>query len=267
MPRGFSDYDAARVQGRLWTPEALRPALWLDAADLSTITIATGVSEWRDKSGNGWNVVQGTAGNQPDYSLGALNGLNVLTYTSGKLLQTASNFTVLSGNPSFSTFALYRTTTANAGSVYGWGGNTGSTPLNSHGLYGDGTNQSYAYAGGNSFAINLVPNNEYGIMTYVKPAGAINVSGSVSFRNGTANNTGTPSSNTPNISSGFPISIGRWADYTLNTLVGDLAEFLILGYAASARERLAAEGYLSWKWGIRLAADHPFANRPPLIGD
>jgi hypothetical protein len=27
------------------------------------------------------------------------------------------------------------------------------------------------------------------------------------------------------------------------------------------------EGYLSWKWGIRLAADHPYANRPPLIGD
>ena len=31
--------------------------------------------------------------------------------------------------------------------------------------------------------------------------------------------------------------------------------------------RTAIEGYLSHKWAIPLAADHPYANRPPLIGD
>ena len=29
-----------------WTPASITTALWLDAADASTITIATGVSQW-----------------------------------------------------------------------------------------------------------------------------------------------------------------------------------------------------------------------------
>jgi hypothetical protein len=41
----------ALLQGRLWTPALLGPALWLTANDLSTISIATNVSQWRDKSG------------------------------------------------------------------------------------------------------------------------------------------------------------------------------------------------------------------------
>jgi hypothetical protein len=33
--------------------------LWLDAADSSAVTIATGVSQWNDKSGNAYNLTQG----------------------------------------------------------------------------------------------------------------------------------------------------------------------------------------------------------------
>jgi hypothetical protein len=42
--------------------------LWLDAADSSAVTIATGVSGWRDKSSNAYNLTQSTTGNQPSYS-------------------------------------------------------------------------------------------------------------------------------------------------------------------------------------------------------
>jgi hypothetical protein len=49
--------------------------------------------------------------------------------------------------------------------------------------------------------------------------------------------------------------------------VGDYGEVCWFSAAHTARERLVIEGYLSWKWAIPLAADHPFANRPPLIGD
>jgi len=50
MPRGSSAIDDARLQRRLWTLDLLRPALWLDWADVSTISLATGISEVRDKS-------------------------------------------------------------------------------------------------------------------------------------------------------------------------------------------------------------------------
>lgn len=47
------------------------PALWLDAADVSTVTVADGkVSNWADKSGNGRDVYQETAANQPVYEEG-----------------------------------------------------------------------------------------------------------------------------------------------------------------------------------------------------
>ena len=49
-------------------PLTLGPALWLDAADTTSITHISGsVSAWNDKSGNSHHVTQTTATNQPTY--------------------------------------------------------------------------------------------------------------------------------------------------------------------------------------------------------
>lgn len=51
-----------------WTPAQISTALWLDAADSSTVTLnGSTVSQWNDKSGNGRNAVQATAANQPGW--------------------------------------------------------------------------------------------------------------------------------------------------------------------------------------------------------
>jgi hypothetical protein len=47
--------------------------LWLDGADSSSITTATGVSQWNDKSGNGYNLTQGNTGSQPTRTGNLLN--------------------------------------------------------------------------------------------------------------------------------------------------------------------------------------------------
>jgi len=48
---------------------------WWDASDASTVTLnATTVSEWRDKTGNGRHLEQGTALNQPTYAAADLGG-------------------------------------------------------------------------------------------------------------------------------------------------------------------------------------------------
>lgn len=65
-----------------WSPAQLYPSWWLDANDSSSITIATGVSQWRDKSGNDRNAEQATAGSQPilvDWG----NGKNCLSFDGG----------------------------------------------------------------------------------------------------------------------------------------------------------------------------------------
>ena len=56
---------------------------WYDAADSAAVTLnGSTVSEWRDKSGGGRHVSQGTAGSQPTYTTAGQNGKNCLTFSS-----------------------------------------------------------------------------------------------------------------------------------------------------------------------------------------
>ena len=74
-----SDYTKQNVMTALPYYVAFSPrqigglALWLDGADSSTITMVTGVSQWNDKSGNGYNLTQGSTGSQPTRTGNLLN--------------------------------------------------------------------------------------------------------------------------------------------------------------------------------------------------
>lgn len=56
---------------------------WYDAADISTITISSGVSvsQWADKSGNGFHATQGTAARQPYTNTNTIAGKNVINFS------------------------------------------------------------------------------------------------------------------------------------------------------------------------------------------
>ena len=65
----------------VWNPSMIQTALWLDAADPSTITTVSGaVSQWNDKSGNGRHATQTTAGSRPAYSSTGFNSLPGVTF-------------------------------------------------------------------------------------------------------------------------------------------------------------------------------------------
>ena len=53
---------------------------WYDAADASTISTATGVSEWRDKSGGGYHLSQSTGNNQPASGTRTIGGKNAFDF-------------------------------------------------------------------------------------------------------------------------------------------------------------------------------------------
>ena len=64
-----------------WNPSMITTALWLDAADATTITeIGGAVSQWDDKSGNGRHASQSTPASRPTYTTAGQNGQNVLTF-------------------------------------------------------------------------------------------------------------------------------------------------------------------------------------------
>lgn len=102
----------ASVMAKPFTPLSLGPVLWLDASDTTTITASSGsVSQWNDKSGNGFNVAQSTSANQPVTGTDTLNSLNVLKFdgTNDTLIRTTATRLVNASNGTFSAFAVFKT--------------------------------------------------------------------------------------------------------------------------------------------------------------
>jgi hypothetical protein len=74
------------VGGGLPTTPVAGYQAWYDAADTGTFTIVSNrVSQWDDKSANGFNLTQGTAGDRPTYNAAprTINGVTCPEFTTG----------------------------------------------------------------------------------------------------------------------------------------------------------------------------------------
>ena len=288
MPRGYNILDSAFLENRLWLPTVLRPALWLDADDVSTISIATGVSEWRDKGPNARNVSQGTGGTQPTRTLDGLNGRAVLSFNGSQYLTSPAATSVWN--------FLHNTNGSTVVAV--WKAGNISDPNAAYGLLGTSAvataNIGYALitddrvaSSRNEKVIAQITRGVSGVATLgnlsVDQAHPPNVPTILSHiadpNNGTAVNrsflranktltqanadTAVPSAS----NASFALQIGACGNNT-TPLTGYIAEVIVLSSIASTNTRQILEGYLAWKWGLQnnLSADHPYLNRPPLIG-
>lgn len=252
MPRGRNDYETAQIQGRLWTPAVLRPAAWWDAADLSTIAYSgSAISQWSDKSGNGLH----TTGGAQTLEAISQNGLPGIVFP-------ASNPFALVGAGTASRSMIVATRPRITGGGTGFRGlcatgassGSGSMLLSNNGANKWGTWSTVDYSGG----IQLVAGTPYLLCMDGLDSGSF-------FRNGSSDGTysateGQPGGTANNGCIGGEVGNNQHYD-------GTIFEIVWMSSAMAVPQRQALEGYLSWKWGIALAADHPFANRPPLIGD
>jgi hypothetical protein len=257
--------------------------LWLDAADSSTITLSTTkVTQWNDKSGNGYNFTQSTSGNQPTYSSASLNSLNTITFTSANstyLLGTAS--TNFIGTNSLSVYGIFKTNNSTSGSsvfskaLYGY-----AAGRILYGYRDPGTPATIV--GGIGVASGP---NAYTDISDTYTAGSWRVFGFVSDRSGWTNTTyqnGTSigsttitADTTTNLTNAFPMLVGAYnnssgdanppqAGYYLD---GGVGELLVFNSALTTSQRQQVEGYLARKWGISISATlpspHPFKSFPP----
>lgn len=260
MPRGLSDYDSARVQGRLWTPAVLRPDAWLDVSDLSTIQYATGISQIADKSGRGNNVTQSTTGYQPTLLTNRLNGLPVAKFDgTDDALSFASGFMNAWSSVSF-IWVMYG---AGGDNNANFGPTTFSTGIEL--IYVNVISKPTLWRINNS---ELVGSNLYSTSNTAPTISSISSDANSSGAwNGGAAVSMTSSAGISPLNYNGVYNIGKYngnSGYAADMAFG---EWLIFNSFLSQRDRQMSEGYLSWKWAIPLAADHPFANRPPLIGD
>jgi len=245
----------------IWTPAQISTSLWLDAADASTITLnSTTVSQWNDKSGNDRNVLQANASLQPLYTLGGLNGLNIVNFDGADDVLNGIAMLNFFNNVSYSAFVVGRARTivtddvngyANEG-FYGDAGGFVAMYLRSSNLIG-----AYNWDGANKVATNAYTPNTV-VIGYSELSG-----GSIRIRTNGGSETITASSATVTLAG--TLQLGR--NYNSNTycLDGEIAEVIFTNAALSTTNRQLIEGYLAWKWGLsaNLPVDHPYKSTAP----
>jgi hypothetical protein len=256
------------LQPPLWTPADISTALWLDAADASTITQNTSfVSQWSDKSGNARHAIQATAANQPLYIDAAINGKGVISFDglNDSLEVVTSLFQAIGA---FEIFWVFRRD----------GATTAYNPilsLNRSGLSDGGAFHYYKDTGNGAsypFFLSSSPWGNYDLSsgnTYTNgsvyamsfAAGAINGNPWRVERFGTTEGGGTRGSS-PDI--GYTgLTICRQNQPPRSAMSTVCEVIIILDPSIDTRNRV--NGYLHHKWGLasNLPSNHPYKSAAP----
>ena len=228
--------------------------LWLDGADTSTIITSTGVSQWNDKSGNAYNLTQGSSGSQPSYAS------NLITFESNKYLNipasvmnnistwslifainpiSSSNWIMAKQKDNIDTYNVLSMTlnTATSGAIL-----TGSTGF----LYWRSMNagtQAVSTAAITTSTIQIVNLTYDGTNLYFYKNGVLEKTTAGTFA---IQNDITPSTYTLGVSI-YP------GGQILNPGVTNfrLGEMIIYSSFLNLTQRQQIEGYLAQKWGLK----------------
>jgi hypothetical protein len=270
-----------------WTPAAITTALWLDAADASTIsTSGSEVTQINDKSGNARNFT-GASGSRPSTGAATLNSKNILTFSADYLTSSpsAATWKFLHDATGSSVFVVATFgTTADPNTVYGlYGNNARSTSSNvgTSAFYDDRASlsrnnlmqhQISKGLGQNPVANQILqdsitPTAASVLAVLGDPSNATPANRSIiTINGGVEQNTNTESQTLSTSDPTFSFQIGACGNNEAS-LTGSLAEFIIVSGVASSTDRQRVEGYLAHKWGLtaNLPADHPFKTAAPTL--
>ena len=232
-------------------------ALWLDAADTTTITGGSAVTAWNDKSGNGVNAASPigtiTTNSTP------INKLNTIRFGTTSYLTIPS----LTLTTNITAFAVLRgVTTHGTGPAGYFFLGRGNQP--SFFTYTTGSGSfSALFASGNETDWSLPSSNYF----YNNP-GIVCVTNNASYVNGTQL-TLLSGSVPNNITAGTYTSLlvgGRGSGFT-DSVAFDYAELIVYNTSLTTSQRQQVEGYLAAKWGLRssIVSGHPFKSIPPCV--
>ena len=226
----------------------IQTALWLDAADASTVfTVSGAVSQWNDKSGNGRHATQGTVANRPSYSTNTISfdGVNdnlALTQPYGSTSQDS--------------LSLFAVASSNGTSVVL---GTADLTVFSHRTF---TTQIRPADGSTAASSAFTPtfaNSNYHLQSIVISGASIK-----SWDDASANANLTAARSLWNF--GGSQYLARGDGSAGNTVYQiNIREIIIAPVAVSDSIRQKLEGYLAHKWGLtaNLPAGHPYKTVGP----
>jgi len=238
-----------------WTPANIATAAWYDASDATTITHNIGaVSEWRDKSLNGYHLTQGTSGAKPTTGTQTINTLNGIDFDGVDDLLKNAAFTAPDAD-----FVVSFVVQPNEPI-----GNT-SYEVFCEIPYSNDSFIEAQYKGSTGVMKWYAPPDEGAL-------GGLSVSGAPTVytlhSEGTttsvyANGTLRESSTVTSITGLLGISLGSGFDGSASCKVR-IGEVVIHDRGEDVAK---VDGYLAWKWGLEanLPADHPYKAAAPSI--
>jgi hypothetical protein len=234
-------------------------ALWLDAADASTLTLSgSTVTAWADKSGG--SIAVGVSGT-PTWSSNAVRFTGSQYFSNASLSLPMSNMTVFLVGYNTSGYGGGLLSLVPIATGVDWNQSNAIT-------YNFSTNPGELYTTFNfnatSFNVNRTFASSPLLFTHVQNGTATTL-----FAYGSNYSTGTLSMGT---TTGFSIGARfQGGNGTANAfLTGQVNEVLLFSNALTTAQRQQVEGYLAWKWGprttsIAIPATHPYATFPPTL--
>jgi len=239
-------------------------SLWLDASDSTTYTFASAsdVSEWRDKSANGYIFQQATSANQPKAN-GTLNGKTTLTFdgsndrlvgtnTAGLHSTSWSLFVVLKSNSTATQRAMGKRNTSGPTNDDAGIGYFSSKLFMVSQFLSSGVNATITGAGANTFIIQS--NGSNGLYdAYISSSYVIANNTNAAMRFAGANLASATAGNQALASNVGQIAIGCLYDNVSSFgefFNGHIAEIIRYNSALGTTDRQAVESYLTTKWGV-----------------
>ncbi len=245
------------MTGTTWTPLALGPQAWYDAADEATVIQSGGLVEaWLDKSTNDRHAIQTSASNKPTTG-NTMGGRNVINFSgSGQFLALDLDYLA---NASHSAFIVTKTTRYT--NIYG--------AANA----GQGSNSLHVgFIDGNRFRMNYWGNDWYGninksvfdvsggnVLNYVWTSGSTKQIYANGVSQGSVGGAGVIQQ---------PSGGGRLGTATTSShqyYGGDIAEVIFFTGPVAQADRVILEGYLAHKWGLQdsLPSGHLYETQGP----
>jgi hypothetical protein len=247
-----ADYNESLATFPAFTPTTITGCqLWFDGADESSMTKSgSAVTQWNDKSGNGYNTssIVGT----PTFSAGTGLVFNGSSYFN------LPNSCIPYGNTSYSIYVIAKfsdLSTSPFRGLFGGGSSGFYSSLNACNFIGD---TIIMYTGGDDIiSTGTVSANT----TFMYSVQFQTDSIQSAFINGTSSGSRTPTAvriqpNTGNV-------LGSTVQG--QNMYGSISEILVFNTNHTTLERQRIEGYLAWKWSLQsqLPSDHPYKSAAP----
>ena len=256
-----------------WTPAEITTALWLDAADSTTIMQSSGITQWADKSGNNRHAVPPLA-TKPTYATSGINSLGSVVFSSG-----ADPFLVPSfASPTGANGLLVAFVAEKTGEPVNYSNPLTFGAVNAQWSFilpkngvtvPNGENKCW-FRNRSTDTSHVLSVNNFGVNVPRLVVGTLKDSDGMALTfDGNVEATRAPATHILGSAAALTIGSSPDSSYSGNRFQGRMGEIIIVYGDTSIATHQKIEGYLAHKWGLaaNLPPDHPYKTAEKYVTD